>query len=73
MLDDPVKREEMIAFFQKALPPETLLDPGRPIYEDSLRKDNNELMKAMEASSRILGKELGKRRIYVLRPFQIQR
>ncbi len=69
MLEDPVKREEMITIFRNALPLETLQDPRRPIYEDRLRKDNDELIKAVEAFSRNLGEELGKRRIYCLTPF----
>ena len=69
MLEDPLKREAMITFLRSAATRETLLHPFRKIYEDQLRKDNNELVKAVEACSRILGNELAKRRIYCLTPF----
>lgn len=69
ILADPVKREAMITFFHQHLPPETLNDPRRPIYENLLRTSDQHLRQAVERSSAILGAEIGKRRIYCLTPF----
>jgi hypothetical protein len=68
MLRDPVEREKMLALYRKALPPETLNHPLRPIYEDRIRNSDDELIKAVEQSSRLLTGQLHQRRIYCLTP-----
>lgn len=69
MLEDPVKRKEMIAFLRILATPENLANPRRAVYENSLRTDNDALMEDVEAYSRGLTREIGKRRIYCLTPF----
>ena len=69
MLEDATQREAMIAFFNKELPPETLNDPRRPIYENLLRTNDELLRKAVAKFSTILATELSRRRIYCLTPF----
>ena len=68
MLADPLEREKMLALHRRALPPETLNHPFRPIYEERLRNSDAELIKAVEQSSSFLTQELQKRRIYCLTP-----
>lgn len=68
MLDDPVEREKMIAFLRILATPENLANPLRTVYENRLRTDNDALMKDVEAFSRGLTKEIGKRRIYCVTP-----
>lgn len=69
MLEDQVKREAMITFYRNSLPPETLNDPRRPIFEELIRTDDNALRKIIAGGSEILARELRKRRIYCLTPF----
>lgn len=69
MLEDPEKREAMIAFYRSTLTKEVLDDPRCPIYENMLRTDPQELRKHIEESSLRLGTEIAKRRIYCLTPF----
>jgi hypothetical protein len=69
MLEDPVKREEMIAFLRTLDPSENLANQCLTGYENKLRTDNDALLKRVEAYSRGLTKEIGKRRIYCLTPF----
>ena len=66
MLEDPVKREEMIAFLRCLVSPEMLANPLRAVYEDSLRRDNDALIKDVETYSRGLGEQIRKRRVYCL-------
>ena len=68
MLADPLKREELIAFYRSSLPPETLNDPRRLIYEEMLRKDDAHLIKAVETSSRLFAEQIAIRRLYCLTP-----
>src|ERR1039457_3139141 len=68
MLRDPLEREKMLAFHRKALPPETLNHPLRPIYEDRIRNSDEQLIKFVEQSSRFLTEQLQQRRIYCLTP-----
>ena len=67
MLEDPVKREETIAFLRLATP-ENLANPHRAAYENSLRTDDDALVKSVEEYSRGLIEEIGKWRIYCLTP-----
>jgi DUF2971 family protein len=69
MIEDPEKREAMIAFFNRELPPETLNDPRRPHFENQLRTDDEMMRKRMAESSTILATELSTLRIYCLTPF----
>jgi hypothetical protein len=69
MLKDPEKREELLTFLRNTAAPEMVAHPFRLIYEDRIRKDDNELKKAVEACSRNLGTQIGMRRIYCLTPF----
>jgi len=69
MLADPAKREEMITFFRSHVPSETLNHPLRSVYEDMIRKDDSQLIKAVENSSRILADQIALRRMYCLTPF----
>jgi hypothetical protein len=66
LLRDPLEREKMLAFHRRALPPETLNHPLRAVYEDRIRNDDQELIRAVELSSRFLTEELQQRRIYCL-------
>jgi hypothetical protein len=66
MLEDPVKREEMIAFLRCLVSPEMLANPLRAVYEDSLRRDDDALIKDVETYSRGLGEQIRKRRFYCL-------
>jgi hypothetical protein len=68
MLRDPLEREKMLAWHRQALPPETLNHPFRPIYEDRIRNSDEEMIKAVEQSSRFLTEQLQQRRIYCLTP-----
>jgi hypothetical protein len=68
MLRDPLEREKMLAWQRKALPPETLSHPLRPVYEDRIRNSDEELIKAVEQSSQLLTEQLQQRRIYCLTP-----
>lgn len=68
MLRDALEREKMLAFYRKALPPETLNHPLRPIYEDRIRNSDEELIKFVEQSSGFLTEQLQQRRIYCLTP-----
>lgn len=69
MLEDPVKREEMIAFLRTLVSPEMLANPLRSVYENRLRTDDAALMNDVETFSQNFTKEIGKRRIYCLTPF----
>ncbi len=66
MLDDLVKREEMIAFLRCLVSPEMLANPLRAVYEDRLRRDNDALVKEVEIYSCGLGEQIRKRRVYCL-------
>jgi Protein of unknown function (DUF2971) len=68
MLRDPPEREKMLAVHRRALPPETLNHPLRPVYEDLIRNSDEELIKAVNESSRLLTEQLQLRRIYCLTP-----
>jgi len=68
MLRDPLEREKMLTLHRSALPPETLNHPFRRIYEDRIRNSDEELVKAVEQSSRLLTEQLQQRRIYCLTP-----
>jgi hypothetical protein len=69
MLADPQKREALISLYRSALPLETFNDPRRLIYEEMLRKDDVQLIKAVETSSRMFAQEIAIRRLYCLTPF----
>jgi hypothetical protein len=69
VLADPVKREDFLTFSRMFLPPDILNDPMRIKYEDLIRKDDRQLVKAFEATSRILGEKIALRRMYCLTPF----
>jgi hypothetical protein len=69
MLEDPVKREHLIAFLRTLVSPDMLANPLRTVYENSLRTDDNALIKDVETFSQNLTREIGKRRIYCLTPF----
>ena len=68
MLIDPAEREKMFAVHRKSLPPEMLNHPLRPVYEDLMRNNDTELVKAVELSSLFLTEQLQQRRIYCLTP-----
>ena len=66
MLEDPVKREQMITFLRRLVSPEMLANPLREGYETGIRTDDNKLMKEVEIYSRGLGEQIRKRRVYCL-------
>ncbi len=67
-LRNPAEREKLIAFYRKSISPETLNDPLRPIFENRLRNNDEELIRAVEQSSAFLTQHLQQRRIYCLTP-----
>lgn len=69
VLEDPIKREDFLTFSRTFLSPEILNHPLRAKYEDLIRKDDNQLIRAFETSSRLLGEHIALRRMYCLTPF----
>jgi hypothetical protein len=69
MLEDQVKREQMIVCLRSLVPtPEMLAHPFLAIYEHRLRTDNDELKKAVASLSQSLTQNISTRRIYCLTP-----
>ena len=68
MLIDPGNLERMFKMFRSAAAPDILNSPLRPLLEQKVRGNENELRRFVEKASQILARELCKRRIYCLTP-----
>lgn len=68
MLADRAEREHMITFL-RATTPQLFNHPHRPVYEQMLLTNDDELKKAVETWTKNLQAELAHRRIYCLTPF----
>lgn len=69
MLADPAKREEFLTFSRMFLGPDMLNHPLRPKYEHLIRTDDDQFIRAITESSRLLAENLALRRFYCLTPF----
>jgi hypothetical protein len=69
MLNNPDSIERMLALFRATADAALLNDPIRPIFENRIRWNPEELRKFVESFSRRLAEILCKRRIYCLTPF----
>ena len=72
MLNDPMKRDQMITYLRSLIPTEMLNHPRLAselaAYEHRLRTDNDELIKSTDGLSQSLIKQISTRRMYCLTP-----
>jgi len=65
------KREEFLTFSRMFLGPDMLNHPLRPKYEHLIRTDDDQFIRAITESSRLLAENLALRRFYCLTPFAV--
>lgn len=68
MIIDPGNMERMFETFRSAAAPQILNHPLRTVLEQNIRGSEDELRKFIARASKILSKELCRRRIYCLTP-----
>jgi hypothetical protein len=68
MLENRAEREQMITFL-RATTPQLFNHPLRPVYEQMLLSNDDDLKKAVESWTKNLQAEIAYRRIYCLTPF----
>jgi hypothetical protein len=66
MLEDPIKRQEMVAFFRELVSPAMLAHPYRLIYDIGILTDDDNLKEEVEIYSRGLAEEIRKMRVFCL-------
>ena len=66
MLEDPIKRREMVEFFRLLVSPEMLAHPYRQLYDNAILTDDEQLKSEVEIYSRGLAEEIRKMRVYCL-------
>jgi hypothetical protein len=66
MLEDPVKRQEMVSFFRTLVSPEMLAHPFRRLYDQGILTDDDQLKQEVEIYSCGRADEIRKMRVYCL-------
>jgi hypothetical protein len=66
MLEDPIKRQEMVEFFRERVSPAMLAHPYRLIYDIGVLTDDDNLKEEVEIYSRGLADEIRKMRVFCL-------
>jgi hypothetical protein len=66
MLEDPVKRQQMVAFFRTLVSQDMLAHPFRKIYDQSILSDDETLKNEIEVFSRNLADQIRRFRVYCL-------
>ncbi len=66
MLQDPVKRQEMVSFFRTPVSPAMLAPPFRSLYDHGILTDDEQLKQEVEIYSRGLAEQVRKMRVYCL-------
>jgi hypothetical protein len=66
MLEDPVKRQELVSFLRTLVSHEMLVHPFRSLYDQGILTDDERLRQEVEIYSRGLAEQIRKMRVYCL-------